>query len=177
MSIKQLGKSLILTLPALFMVACSTTNDGAEDSQQNTETSTETTVETPVDTTPQETEADRLERINAETRAQRTVYFEFDDSTVSTSSQDLLKAHAWFLSKNPGISVVVEGHCDERGTPEYNLALGERRGKSVKDVLISYGVNASQVRVVSYGEEKPANPAHTESAWSKNRRAVLDYEG
>ncbi len=172
MSIKSLGKSLIVTLPALFMVACSTQSTDESDAVQET---TPPVVETPAE--PVKTAAELQMEANMKAREVRTIYFEFDDSTVRAEYQDLLRAHAWFLSKNSAVQVVVEGHCDERGTPEYNLALGERRGKSVKDILISYGVPSSQIRVVSYGEEKPANPSHTESAWEKNRRAILSYEG
>jgi len=172
MSIKGLGKSILVTLPALFLFACSGSDTGTgPETTDSTETQTTTT---PVDTkTPEELAAEA----NAKVREVRTVYFEFDDSTVKSEYQDLLKAHAWFLSRNPGVQIVVEGHCDERGTPEYNLALGERRGNSVRDILMSYGVTSSQIRVVSYGEENPANPAHNEMAWEKNRRAVLNYEG
>ncbi len=171
MSIKGLGKSLIVTLPALFMAACSTTDDGSTDTTTTT-TQPPTTVVDP-GPTPQELER----QANEAARKVRTIYFDFDDSTVKSEHQDLLRAHAWYLSRNAAVQVVVEGHADERGTPEYNLALGERRGNSVKDILISYGVNASQIRVVSYGEEKPEDAAHSEDAWSKNRRAVLNYEG
>ena len=172
MSIKGLGKSLIVTLPALFMVACTSTDtDTGLATTETTETSTTTQQPAP------KTAEELAREANEQAREQRIVYFEFDDSTVKAQYQDLLKAHAWYLSRNPATQVVVEGHCDERGTPEYNLALGERRGNSVKDILISYGVNASQIRVVSYGEEKPKNPGHTESAWEENRRAVLSYEG
>ncbi|NVJ59899.1 MAG: peptidoglycan-associated lipoprotein Pal [Gammaproteobacteria bacterium] len=171
MSIKSLGKSILVTLPAFFLFACSSTTE-------NTDTGT-TTTEPPQVEVPDnvESEEDRMKRLNAEAREVRTVYFEFDDSTVKTQYQDLLKAHAWYLSRNPGVQVAIEGHADERGTPEYNLALGERRGNSVRDILMSYGVSSSQMRVVSYGEEKPANPSHNENAWEENRRAVLDYEG
>ncbi len=173
MSIKGLGKNLIITLPALFLFACSSTDTDTGPATTDT-TQNQTTTTPPAPTkTPEELRAEA----NAKAREVRTIYFEFDDSTVKAEYQDLLKEHAWYLSRNPAVQVVVEGHADERGTPEYNLALGERRGNSVKDILISYGVSSSQVRVVSYGEEKPVNPAHTEAAWAQNRRAVLSYEG
>lgn len=173
MSIKGLGKNLIITLPALFLFACSSTDTDTGPATTDTTQNQTTTTPQP----PQKTEEELRAEANAKAREVRTVYFEFDDSTVKAEYQDLLKAHAWYLSRNPAVQVVVEGHADERGTPEYNLALGERRGNSVKDILISYGVSSAQVRVVSYGEEKPVNPAHTEAAWAQNRRAVLSYEG
>ena len=83
--------------------------------------------------------------------------------------------HADFLVKNPSVKVLVEGHADERGTPEYNIALGESRGKSVAKYLQSLGVSDSQISVVSYGEEKPMIKSRTEEAFAKNRRAVLVY--
>lgn len=172
MSIKGLGKSLTVLLASMLMFACSSSDD--TQSETMTETVEPTTTET---VEPMETEEEKQRRLNAEMREARTVYFDFDESTVKAQYQDLLQAHAWYLSRNPGVQVTVEGHCDERGTPEYNLALGERRSNSVKDILISYGVSSSQIRTVSYGEEKPVNPAHNENAWEQNRRAVLDYEG
>ncbi|MDX1269970.1 MAG: peptidoglycan-associated lipoprotein Pal, partial [Oceanisphaera sp.] len=87
----------------------------------------------------------------------------------------VLEAHASFLRSNPSVSILVEGHADERGTPEYNIALGERRAKAVTSYLQSLGVSGSQLAIVSYGEEKPADTSHTESAFSQNRRAVLVY--
>ncbi|MDP2645622.1 MAG: peptidoglycan-associated lipoprotein Pal [Desulfobacterales bacterium] len=99
------------------------------------------------------------------------VYFEFDKSTLVTAAQDVLKKKADFLRKNPNVSVTIEGHCDERGTTEYNLALGERRAQSAKTFLINLGITASRLDTISYGEEKPVDPAHNEGAWSKNRRA------
>ncbi|NVJ50706.1 MAG: peptidoglycan-associated lipoprotein Pal [Gammaproteobacteria bacterium] len=171
MSIKGLGKSILITLPALFLFACS----GSDTDTTPATTDSQTTTQPQVPTGP--TQAELEAQANAKMREVRTVYFEFDDSTVKSEYQDLLKAHAWYLSKNPAVQVVVEGHCDERGTPEYNLALGERRGNSVRDILMSYGVTSAQIKVVSYGEENPANPAHNESAWEENRRAFLKYEG
>ena len=86
----------------------------------------------------------------------------------------MLDAHASRLASS-GKRVVIEGHCDERGTREYNLALGERRANTVRRYLMSRGVSSSQIEVVSYGEERPADYGHNESAWSRNRRAFLDY--
>jgi peptidoglycan-associated lipoprotein len=103
------------------------------------------------------------------------VYFDFDKSTVGTEFSAVLDAHAKFLNDNSNVSVLVEGHADERGTPEYNIALGERRAKSVVTYLENMGVAASQLNVVSYGEEKPMVKDRSESAFAKNRRAVLVY--
>lgn len=109
-------------------------------------------------------------------REMRTFYFEFDQSTVKSEARPALAAHAAYLAANPSSKVVVEGHCDERGTKGYNIALGERRGNSIAKFLIVNGVSKSQIEVVSYGEERPANSAHTEAAWSQNRRAYIEYQ-
>lgn len=109
-------------------------------------------------------------------REMRTFYFEFDQSTVKSESQPALAAHAAYLAANPSSKVLIEGHCDERGTKGYNIALGERRGNSIAKFLIVNGVSKSQIEVVSYGEERPANNAHTEAAWAQNRRAFIEYQ-
>ena len=108
-------------------------------------------------------------------RQEQVIYFDFDKATIESKYADLLRAHADFLVKNPSVKVLIEGHADERGTPEYNIALGENRGQSVEKYLLSLGVSASQMSVVSYGEEKPMVKSRTESAFAKNRRAVLVY--
>lgn len=100
----------------------------------------------------------------------QTVYFSFDSSTLGTEAKDALKANAEFLKANTTVDVQVEGHCDERGGIQYNLALGERRAKSVRDYLAALGVEKSRISVVSYGKEKPSAFGHDESAWGRNRR-------
>ena len=104
-----------------------------------------------------------------------TVYFGFDKYDIQGEYVQILDAHAAYLNATPATSVRVEGHTDERGTPEYNMALGERRAHAVQNYLTSKGVQAGQVSTVSYGEEKPAELGHDEAAYSKNRRAVLAY--
>ncbi|NCN26399.1 peptidoglycan-associated lipoprotein Pal [bacterium] len=106
-----------------------------------------------------------------------TVYFEYDSFALDSTSKAALDAAAQWLSANPGQSIQVEGHCDERGTTEYNLALGERRAGSVKDYLVSRGVSAGQVSIISYGEERPAVEGMDESAWAQNRRAEFVSAG
>ncbi len=107
--------------------------------------------------------------------AQRVFYFDFDSSDIAADYMPALSAHAEYLNSHPGARVRLEGNTDERGTREYNLALGERRAKAVKQVLVLKGVPANQITTVSYGEEKPAADGHDEAAWSKNRRVVLVY--
>ena len=106
--------------------------------------------------------------------AQRVVYFDFDSSVIHDDSMPMLRAHAEYLSSN-GTNITVEGHADERGTREYNLALGERRADAVRRVLLANGVAANQIKIVSYGEERPAALGHNEDAWALNRRAELVY--
>ena len=106
---------------------------------------------------------------------ERTFYFDFDQAIINQGDLAVLDLHARVLKANPERRVVVEGHCDERGTREYNLALGERRSNAVQSFLEATGVAASRIESVSYGEERPDDPGHTEAAWSRNRRAVLIY--
>ncbi|WP_210394887.1 peptidoglycan-associated lipoprotein Pal [Motiliproteus sediminis] len=103
-------------------------------------------------------------------------YFDFDKAVIQSSDLDDLNAHAKYLSENGMARVVLEGHADERGTREYNMALGERRAKAVARYLGVQGVAAGQIETVSYGEERPAMVGHDESSWSKNRRVELRYE-
>lgn len=103
------------------------------------------------------------------------IYFLYDESVISPKYQDILSAHADYLRSDSTLSVLIEGHTDERGTPEYNIALGERRAKSVAKYIQSLGVLPSQISIVSYGEEKPAYFDHDEESMAKNRRAILVY--
>ena len=99
------------------------------------------------------------------------VHFQFDKSTLTPEAQAILRVKARWLRNHPNVSVVIEGHCDERGSDEYNLALGDRRAKSAKDFLVDLGVDPSRMTTISYGEEKPLDPRSTVTAWAKNRRA------
>lgn len=105
-----------------------------------------------------------------------TVYFAFDSSELSETARRTLRSNADWLKAQDDAGVVIEGHCDERGTIEYNLALGERRADSVRDYLSSLGIQRSRMRIITYGEERPVDPGHTEAAWSKNRRAAFVIE-
>jgi len=100
------------------------------------------------------------------------VYFDFDQDTIRPDAREVLMTQAARLTKS-GEKAVLEGHADERGTREYNMALGERRAKAVRDFLIIQGVDKAKLEVVSYGEERPADPASNETAWAKNRRVVI----
>ena len=112
------------------------------------------------------TESEKLAEVG------NTVYFDFDSSELSENAQMTLNRQAAFLNVNPTLVIVVEGHADERGTREYNLALGDRRATAVRDYLLAKGLNSARVRTVSYGKERPAAEGSTESVWEKNRRAA-----
>jgi peptidoglycan-associated lipoprotein len=109
--------------------------------------------------------------------SKRVFYFEFDRSDISEEDRRALQAHAEFLAQHPAITVVIEGHADERGTREYNMALGERRSKAISQLLVLQGGSKSQLQEISFGEERPVALGHDESAWSLNRRAELLYSG
>ncbi len=105
----------------------------------------------------------------------KIIYFGFNSFTVDTLGRELLAAHAAHLSSNPALRVRLEGHGDERGSREYNIALGDRRAQAVKQVLSLQGVNENQISIVSFGEEKPVDYGHIESAWRQNRRVEIAY--
>ena len=107
--------------------------------------------------------------------ANRTVFFAFDESVILDEDRPILEAHAEYLSQNPGAAVTLEGHTDERGTREYNLALGEQRAISVRQFMSLLGASGQQLRTVSYGEERPAALGHNEEAWAQNRRVEIIY--
>ena len=100
------------------------------------------------------------------------VFFATNKSTLTTASRDTLRKQAAWMRKQKKVSVTVEGHADERGTREYNLALGEKRANAVKDYLMTYGISGSRISVISYGKERPVNSGSTPLAWSQNRRSV-----
>ena len=100
------------------------------------------------------------------------VFFDFDKSTIKPEGQQTLQRQAQWLQKYPNVTVTVEGHCDDRGTREYNLALGERRATAVKNALAALGVSANRVKTISYGKERPAVLGDNEAAWAQNRRGV-----
>lgn len=188
MQLNKIFKGLVIALPIVTMVACSSGPSEAEQEAERNRIAAEqaeadrmaeearnaqvqTGTMTPV-LTPAEKMKQQLEALQNE----QTVYFDFDRSTISSEYYSVLDKHAAFLVSNPGKSVVVEGHCDSRGTPEYNIALGELRAKSVQTYLQNAGVSSSQISVVSYGEEKPIVSGSTEAAFAKNRRGVLVYQ-
>jgi peptidoglycan-associated lipoprotein len=101
----------------------------------------------------------------------KTVYFDFNSAALSNDTKDALNNNVKFLKENPSVKIQVEGHCDERGSVQFNLALGEKRAKGVKEYLAAQGIEGSRVTTVSLGKEKPVSFGHDEESWSKNRRA------
>ena len=118
--------------------------------------------------------ADPLDDANS-ILSKRSVFFDFDKSVVKAADKPMVQAHGQYLAGHADRKVVVEGNTDERGSSEYNLALGSRRAESVKKMLVVSGAKAGQISTVSFGEEKPRASGHNEAAWSQNRRADIDY--
>ncbi|MBM7072536.1 peptidoglycan-associated lipoprotein Pal [Shewanella sp. 202IG2-18] len=179
MDLNKTLKAMLVALPVLAISACSSTSDsesahgagtngtnGTEISGNGVETGSANAILTP---------EERQAKQEAELRQENIIFFKFDRSAIQGRYADILQAHGNYLLEHPNVKVLIEGHTDERGTPEYNIALGERRAKSVMKYLQGMGVQPSQMSVVSYGEEKPLDDSHTEAAFSKNRRAVLVY--
>ncbi len=110
----------------------------------------------------------------AELREKR-VHFDFDKSNIKPEYYDVIKAHAQFMQDNPEVKVTIAGYCDERGTIEYNLALGERRANAAYNALVAEGVSPDRIQIISYGESYPLDARHNEEAWAKNRRATFVY--
>ncbi|WP_440053462.1 peptidoglycan-associated lipoprotein Pal [Pseudoalteromonas sp. T1lg65] len=177
MQLNKTLKALLVALPVMTLAACSSSSsvdEGAANESNQAATTQDSGVD--VNTMTREKSAEEKLREKYEAlRQEQIVYFDFDKSTIQSQYTELLQAHADFLVKNPSVKVLIEGHADERGTPEYNIALGESRGKAVAKYLQSLGVSDSQISVVSYGEEKPMVKSRTEEAFAKNRRAVLVY--
>jgi len=158
--------NLIAVAALAVLAACSSTQDTRSGSGSAGQTEAPPQAE-PVQTGPA---MDSVEYFNTEVGDR--VFFAFDKFNLEPSAQATLRDQASWLNQNPSRTIVVEGHCDERGTREYNLALGERRANAVKEYLVSLGVSAGRIRTISYGKERPVCTQSNESCWSKNRRAV-----
>jgi len=174
-------KAFITLIILIYVQGCSTDNkenlvlDSEGGLLDDTDsTSTEIEVEENV---AQKIEIDEVESVNQQLTNQLIevgdrVFFEYDQTVISEEGRDTLLKQAQFLNNNMDISITITGHCDERGTREYNLALGERRASSAKNYLVSLGVDANRISVISYGKEKPSVSGHNDWAWSQNRTAI-----
>ncbi|MCL1078561.1 peptidoglycan-associated lipoprotein Pal [Parashewanella spongiae] len=179
MDLNKLFKAMLVAIPMLALGACSTTSDSESSREAGANgTNSGTEFNGGVETgsanailTPEERQAQQ----EAELRRENIIYFDFDRSDVQYDFAQVLQAHGNYLLEHPNVKVLIEGHTDERGTPEYNIALGERRAKAVMKYLQGMGVQPSQMSVVSYGEEKPQDFSRTEAGFAKNRRAVMVY--
>lgn len=189
MQLNKIFKGLVIALPVVTMMACSSTEDSAENeaaeeariaqqqavADRKAEDARNAIVEAGA-VSAMLTPAEEMKQELTALENNQLVYFDFDRASISSQYYNVLDQHAAFLVKNSGQSIVIEGHCDSRGTPEYNIALGESRAKSVQTYLFNAGVSASQISVVSYGEEKPVNNYTSEAAFAENRRGVLVYQ-
>lgn len=168
MNLNKVLKGLLVAVPVLTLAACSSNNE-TEAGDANANANQAVVADQGL------SDAEQLRQQLEALRQQNTIYFDFDKSDIRSEFASVLDAHAAFLRARTTISVTIEGHTDARGTPEYNIALGERRGQSVQKYLENLGVAAGQMSVVSYGEEKPVDAGNTEESFAKNRRAVLVY--
>jgi len=137
----------------------------------------QTDTQPPVTSSPLPTDIEELNRVAQSRGYIQDAFFEYNESTLSSEAQAALSASADWLKKNEQYNLLVEGHCDERGTEQYNLALGDRRANTVKEYLTTLGVDAGRIRTVSYGEERPFDNGHDDAAWAKNRRGHLVLVG
>ena len=167
---------LTICAVAFLFTACETASNVAGDSASGSSSSSATAAATAAGTasSSESSSTTATQMSDAEKLAQvgNTVYFGFDSSELAGEAQATLDRQAAFLNVNPTIVVIIEGHADERGTREYNLALGDRRAVAVRDYLLAKGLNAARVRTVSYGKERPALSGSNEESWAKNRRAA-----
>ena len=184
----MLNKILISIMAVGFLAACEpvdmsgkVTTASSDDSSTSTSSSGSSTTSSDVSTSSNNggttATAEVVEVVTLSVEEElasvgNSVYFGYDSAVLSSDSKAVLASQAIILAANPEVTIVVEGHCDERGTREYNLALGERRAASARDYLISQGVSAARIKTISYGKERPAFVGSTSYAYSKNRRAT-----
>ncbi|PYF84818.1 MULTISPECIES: peptidoglycan-associated lipoprotein Pal [Marinomonas] len=191
MSVNKLGKFAVIGLSAAWIAGCSTT---ATDTDSSTVAEDANSTEQAADTGSSDqaygagedgaltsvivddTEAAQESSMDSLAGVETVFYFDFDKSIVRPESREALAKHAEYLVANPDARVVLEGHADERGTREYNMALGERRAKAISRYLTIQGVAASQIETVSFGEEVPVAFGHDSNAWQLNRRVEVRYE-
>ena len=163
---------LAICAVAFLFTACETASNVAGDSASGSSSSSATAAGTSSSSASSSTTATQMSDADKLAQVGNTVYFGFDSSELAGEAQATLDRQAAFLNVNPTMVVIIEGHADERGTREYNLALGDRRAVAVRDYLLAKGLNAARVRTVSYGKERPAVSGSNEESWAKNRRAA-----
>ena len=171
-SIQMFQRLLAMCAVAFLFTACETASNVAGDSASGSSSSSATAAGSTSSSASSSTTATQMSDAEKLAQVGNTVYFGFDSSELAGEAQATLDRQAAFLNVNPTMVVIIEGHADERGTREYNLALGDRRAVAVRDYLLAKGLNAARVRTVSYGKERPAVSGSNEEAWAKNRRAA-----
>ena len=182
MRLNKIFKNTLLVISAgIILTACATKKEVAVEAPKKEETKKEETKKEKEEVTKIEKIAGQMQgdvyvgtdsvKYLADGVADR-VFFATNESILTTASRETLRAQAAWLRENSNITVVLEGHADERGTREYNLALGERRANAAKDYLMTYGVSSDRITVISYGKERPVDSGSNPLAWSKNRRSV-----
>ncbi|HWA44730.1 MAG TPA: peptidoglycan-associated lipoprotein Pal [Hypericibacter adhaerens] len=159
-------KILTAAAAALLLAACSSTPEQSSATDGSSTTGTSTTNSATANTVTPGTLQDFVQNVGDR------VFFSYDRYDLTPEAQATLQKQAAWLKSYPQATVVVEGHCDERGTREYNLALGERRAASVANYLVALGIDANRIQTISYGKERPAVDGHDETAWAQNRRGV-----
>ncbi|MCG6657099.1 peptidoglycan-associated lipoprotein Pal [Halomonas campisalis] len=179
MQFKSHARTLAIALSLAFVAGCSSTGgtqDGTVDRSRDGAAGTGVAGTGQVSGTGMGTNGQRAgQQVDGRIPEVRTIYFDFDRDNIRSEFESVLIAHARYLRSNPNARVVLQGHTDERGTREYNMALGERRARSVERFLGVQGVSPSQLEIVSYGEERPAVRGHNDEAYAQNRRVVFAY--
>ncbi len=175
MSVKSISQLFLVGFLGFTLVGCSSTpkTEEADTSKEVATTQVDTDIEAA-----KRAAAEKAAAELAELKAMidgKVVHFDFDRYDIKPEDFKLIKANADYMSLKPEITVTIKGHCDERGTREYNLALGERRAMAVKNALVAEGVSPSRINVISFGEDNPVDDGHNEAAWAKNRRAEFSY--
>lgn len=172
-----LQRFLIVAIMAFLVSACQSTDTREQDSQasETEDASSESATSVAVDEGSASDSEGSSEEEDQAADIPSVVYFDFDQSQLKPETRSVLLRHAAYLRSNDDLSIRLEGHTDERGTREYNIALGERRANSVRDFLVLQGIDGSRIETVSYGEERPAVMGSNEAAWSKNRRVEIKY--
>ncbi len=172
---------IVSLFAVLFLIAACQTTPEESGTAAGTGTTTDTTATTSSSVTAEATTVSPDEAVAGPTPGTQEdlvvnvgdrVFFDFDKSVIVAAAEKTLKRQAAWLKQFPSVSVTIEGHCDERGTREYNLALGERRATALKNFLVALGIDSSRIATISYGKERPDALGHSEAAWSQNRRGV-----
>ena len=162
-------KIIISLLLAVFLAACSTTKEDAATSTSGSSSSSSDSVASSDDESSSIVPGSQEDLI---VKVGDRVFFGYDSAELDSDAQELLQDQVAWLKQYPDVSITVEGHCDERGTREYNLALGEKRAQASKNYLISMGIGSNRISTISYGKERPAVVGSNDGAWSQNRRSV-----